>query len=249
MDIHYAVGDIHGRDDLLERMHERIVADHRLRRPDARGVIVYLGDYVDRGANSAGVIDRVMRGVPGFNSVCLKGNHEDWMLGCLETDDRDFWLSWLDNGGYETLGSLGVEVRFGEYDPLALARAIGAKRLAWLSALKLTYRAGGYLFVHAGILPGRPLEEQEEKDLLWIRRAFLDSDEDHGVCVVHGHTPTKLPELKANRIGVDTGPTWHGNLTAVVLGEAEGPRFLTVSGEPGPGPGPAPDYVPGIIPP
>jgi serine/threonine protein phosphatase 1 len=238
MHIHYAIGDIHGRNDLLERMHERIVADHSLRHANEPAVIVYLGDYVDRGADSVGVIDRIARGVPGFESVCLLGNHEDWMLGCLETDDEDYWSGWLGNGGEETLASLDITAGLGEYDPLALAKALGPQRLAWLNALKLYHRAGDYLFVHAGILPGRPLDQQEEKDLLWIRRAFLDSDEDHGFRVVHGHTPTEQPELKPNRIGVDTGPTWYGNLTAVVLGEPEGPRFLTVSGEPGPGPAP-----------
>lgn len=238
MHIHYAIGDVHGRDDLLERMHERIVTDHRLRHDGAQGVIVYVGDYIDRGANSAGVIDRVMRGVPGFETICLKGNHEQWMLDCLVTDDRYVWSPWLDNGGEETLASLGVAFRRREYDPLVLARALGPKRLGWLDKLKLHYRAGDYLFVHAGIVPGRPLDQQEEKDLLWIRRAFLDSDEDHGFCVVHGHTPTEQPELKSNRIGIDTGPTWHGNLAAVALGEPEGPRFITVSGEAGAGPRP-----------
>ncbi len=124
----------------------------------------------------------------------------------------------------------------GQYDPLALAKALGPERLQWLEGLKLYHQAGGYLFVHAGIVPGRPLEEQEEKDLLWIRRAFLESTVDHGVWVVHGHTPSEQPELKMNRIGIDTGATWYGNLTAVVLGEPTGPRFLTVSGEPGAGP-------------
>lgn len=238
MHIHYAIGDIHGRDDLLERMHERIVADHQLRHGDAPAVIVYVGDYIDRGANSAGVIDRVMRGVPGFDSICLKGNHEQWMLDCLVTDDRYVWSPWLENGGEETLASFGVGFRPGRYDPVRLARAVGSRRLRWLDTLKLHHREGGYLFVHAGIVPGRPLEQQEEKDLLWIRRAFLDSDEDHGCIVVHGHTPTEEPERRANRIGIDTGPTWYGKLTAVVLGEPDGPRFITVSGEPGAGPPP-----------
>jgi serine/threonine protein phosphatase 1 len=238
MVIHYAIGDIHGRNDLLERMHERIVADHSLRHANEPAVIVYLGDYIDRGADSAGVIDTIMRGVPGFEIVCLKGNHEQWLLDCLMTDERYVWTAWLENGGEETLSSFGLRFRRREYDPLVLVRAVGTKRLGWLDKLQLYHRAGDYLFVHAGIVPGRPLEEQEEKDLLWIRRAFLDSDEDHGFCVVHGHTPTEQPELKPNRIGVDTGPTWYGNLTAVVLGEPEGPRFITISGEPGPGPAP-----------
>jgi serine/threonine protein phosphatase 1 len=196
MHIHYAIGDIHGRDDLLERTHERIVADHQLRHGDAPAVIVYVGDYIDRGANSAGVIDRVMRGVPGFESVCLKGNHEQWMLDCLVTDDRYVWSPWLENGGQETLDSLGVAFRRRAYDPLVLARALGSKRLGWLDKLKLYYRAGDYVFVHAGIVPGRPLDEQEEKDLLWIRRAFLDSDEDP---VSVSFTATHRPKSPSGR--------------------------------------------------
>jgi serine/threonine protein phosphatase 1 len=236
MDIHYAIGDVHGRDDLLERLIERIVATHRERHGDARSVIVYIGDYIDRGANSLAVIDRVMRGVHGFETVCLKGNHEELLLACLETGDRELWSAWLGNGGDETMRSLGIPTQFGKYDPGELAGSLGKERIAWLRALRLYYRAGPYLFVHAGILPGRPVEQQQEKDLLWIRRRFLDSDEDHGFCVVHGHTPAPQPELRHNRIGIDTGATINGTLTAVVLGEPEGPRFETIAGAPGRGP-------------
>lgn len=233
MDMHYAIGDIHGRDDLLEALHERIAADHALRHKGERAILVYLGDYIDRGARSPEVIDRVMRGLPGFESVCLKGNHEEMMLDCTTTDDRFAWSVWLENGGDEVLTALGLRL---ERDPKALAKALGAKRLQWLDTLRLTHRAGQYFFVHAGIVPGVPLDEQQPKDLLWIRRHFLNSDEDHGVIVVHGHTPSIEPELRPNRINVDTGATWNGKLTAVALGEAEGPRFLTVTGEPGRGP-------------
>lgn len=235
MDVHYAIGDVHGRDDLLARLHDVIQAQHRLRHGWQPGVIVYVGDYIDRGARSVEVIDRVMRGLPGFKSVCLKGNHEQLMLDCLDTDDRDVWLSWLDNGGEETMASLGLGGRDAR-NSLALARAIGPERLQWLDRLDLTYRAGDYFFVHAGIVPGRPLAEQKEKDLLWIRDHFLSSDADHGVVVVHGHTPAREPELKQNRINVDIGATFNGQLAAVVLGEKEGPRFIVIEGEPGAGP-------------
>ncbi len=238
MNIHYAIGDVHGRDDLLEALLARIVATHKHRHGNAPGVLVYVGDYIDRGASSAQVVDRVMTPVPGFETVCLKGNHEDLMLACLDTDERHAWSPWLANGGGETLESLGISPRTGRYEPLLLARALGDDRVAWLRALKLTYQAGPYLFVHAGILPGRPLAEQHEKDLLWIRNRFLDSDADHGFIVVHGHTPSKEPELLRNRINVDTGATFNGQLTAVALGESEGPRFLTVTGDPGKGPNP-----------
>jgi serine/threonine protein phosphatase 1 len=238
MDIHYAIGDVHGRDDLLEALHERIAADRRARHGDARAVIVHVGDYIDRGACSREVIDRLMRGVPGFDSICLKGNHEDLMLACLETDAPHVWSMWLGNGGYETAQSFGLSVESGEYDPLALAKALGGERLAWLQSLKLYHRVGDYLFVHAGIVPGRRLEEQEEKDLIWIRHSFLNSKRDHGFRVVHGHTPADEPELRPNRIGIDTGATFRGELTAVALSDTEEPRFLTVSGKPGRGPEP-----------
>jgi len=238
MDLHYAIGDIHGRDDLLEAMHERIAADRRYRHGDARAAIVYVGDYIDRGACSREVIDRVMRGLPGFETVCLKGNHEDLMLACLETDASHVWSMWLGNGGYETAESFGLSVESGDYDPAALAKALGGERLTWLRSLKLYHRVGDYLFVHAGIVPGRRLEEQEEKDLIWIRHTFLNSKRDHGFRVVHGHTPADAPELKPNRIGIDTGATFRGELTAVALSDDSEPRFLTVSGKPGRGPEP-----------
>lgn len=235
MELHYAIGDVHGRDDLLEALHERIVADRAYRHSGARATLVYLGDYIDRGANSLRVIDRVMQGLPGFDTVYLKGNHEELMLDCMQTDDRETWSVWVTNGGRETLESFGLRFRYNDYDPLALAKALGPERLAWLDKLRLYHRADPYLFVHAGMVPGRPLAQQQAKDMLWIRRAFLDSEADHGFIVVHGHTPREQAELKRNRINVDTGATFHGRLTAVALGEDEGPRFLTIEGAPGRG--------------
>jgi serine/threonine protein phosphatase 1 len=176
-----------------------------------------------------------MRGVPGFETVCLKGNHEDLMLNCINRSSPHDWLTWLGNGGDAAATSFGYDVERDDDDPAALALAVGAERLAWIEKLQITYRAGNYLFVHAGIVPGRPLEQQVEKDMIWIRDRFLDSEEDHGVIVVHGHTPSRAPELKANRIGIDTGPVYWGRLTAVALADGKEPRFLSVIGEPGPG--------------
>jgi len=204
---HYAIGDVHGRDDLLARLLEQIIEDHQQQQPDQAGVIVYVGDYIDRGARSREVIDRVMRGVPGFETVSLKGNHEELLLKCFGNEDVHNWETWLQNGGDTTAASFGLSFKYDDYDPEALERALGQRRVQWLRNLKTHYRAGSYFFVHAGIVPGRPLDEQREKDLLWIRREFLESVVDHGVRVVHGHTPTREPELKANRIGVDTGAT------------------------------------------
>lgn len=228
--IHYAIGDVHGRDDLLETMLEHIVSDRERRHPDSEATMVFVGDYVDRGPDSAAVIDRLMGGVDGFDLVCLKGNHEAMMLACTETDDRQAWAGWIHNGGDATIHSFGLDVRFGYFSADHLVDAIGPERLAWLRDLPLYYRTPDTLFVHAGILPGLPLAQQSERDLLWIRDRFLNSDHDHGLLVVHGHTPMDVPDVQANRIGIDTGAFSTGRLSAVVLGEAEGPRFLMVEG-------------------
>ena len=178
--LHYAVGDVHGCDDLLEVMHERIASDRQRRHPDTPAKIVHLGDYVDRGPSSLAVIDRLRYGVAGFDLINLKGNHEAMMLDCLETDNREIWWRWLRNGGDETLLSFGISVQFGARNPGKLAEALGPDRIGWLKALKLYHRIDGHLFVHAGIHPRRPLEAQTENDLLWIRGPFLESNEDFG---------------------------------------------------------------------
>ena len=125
-----------------------------------------------------------------------------------------------------------MATRFGDYSAAALAGGLGEKRIDWLKSLCLYHLAPPYLFVHAGIVPGRPLEAQEEKDLLWIRDRFLDSDVDHGFVVVHGHTPTTGPDVRHNRIGIDTGVIVHGVLTAAVLDNEREPQFLSVEGDP-----------------
>ncbi|MFP4002282.1 MAG: metallophosphoesterase family protein [Alphaproteobacteria bacterium] len=223
----YAIGDVHGRDDLLERLYGQIQADAERRYWNRVRRIVHLGDYVDRGPASRQVIERAIAGLPGFESVCLKGNHEDMMLSYLETGTRWDAEQWLINGGLETLESYGAA---GEpLDIIAVRDAIGERHWRWLEGLKLSHREPGYFFVHAGIVPGRPLEEQEEKDLLWIRYAFLNSREDHGVRVVHGHTPVDAPEVRPNRINLDTGAYFSGHLTCAVFDGTENggaPRFL-----------------------
>ena len=231
----YVVGDVHGRDDLLERLHERIIIDCQLRPCDGRPLLVHLGDYIDRGGGGANVIDRVRRGLNGFEVVNLKGNHEDLMLRCLESGERDVWHNWLSNGGDETLRSLGLSLLRTGYDPVTLREALGEDRVRWLYSLTLYHRWENYLFVHAGIRPRVSMDEQTEHDLLWIRNAFLESNVDHGFVVVHGHTPSSGPVNLANRIGVDTGASSCGELTAVVLEPSEEPRFLTITGEPGKG--------------
>ena len=226
----YAIGDIHGRVDLLRRLHRQILDDAK-DAPDKRKVIVYVGDYVDRGPDSFGVIDMLTHEpLEGFERHLLRGNHEDMMTGFLETGTGG--EMWLMNGGRDTMDSYGIDL----WDMLldlcdlekarqGLLHAVPESHLKFIKDLELHHREGDYLFVHAGILPGVRLEEQTERDLLWIRGEFLDSDADHGFVVVHGHSSRSEPEARANRIGIDTG-AWHSNrLTALVL-EDDSRRFL-----------------------
>lgn len=229
----YAVGDIHGRDDLLQLVHEHIRNHHQLLHSNRRGEIIHVGDYIDGGTESVAVIDRLMNGVDGFDVKCLLGNHEAMMLECLQTDNRQAWYTWLSNGGEETIASLGISMRFTGYDPNALAEALGPDRITWLKSLPLFHAVEPYVFVHAGIVPGLPLEEQQPKDLLWIRSRFLESETDHGAIVVHGHTPGDEPVVNHNRICVDTGATSNGQITAAVLDGEAAPLFLRAVGRPG----------------
>jgi serine/threonine protein phosphatase 1 len=224
----YAIGDVHGCDALLRRMHATIRDYHGTHHAGRDGVVVHLGDYVDRGPDSRATIDRLMAGLEGFRLVCLMGNHEAMMLDCLDDPDRLCWAHWLANGGTETLASFGLTAGFDGDDPARLAAALGPERVAWLRGLKLHWHAGGYLFVHAGIRPGVPLEAQQPADLLWIREEFRDSTADHGAVVVHGHTPTDAPERRPNRIALDTGAVFSGVLSAAALAPGAEAVFLQV---------------------
>jgi diadenosine tetraphosphatase ApaH/serine/threonine PP2A family protein phosphatase len=221
----YAIGDIHGRSDLLDRLHDMIRVD-ALGHPSAEKVVVYLGDYVDRGDDSRGVIDRLIdRPLSGFRTVALRGNHEEFLLRFL--DDPEVGPAWIANGGDATLYSYGVDWRpaFGEGDLPAVSEAFRRElprdHLAFLDGLALSDVEGDYLFVHAGIRPGVALAAQTPDDLMWIRGEFLDSTADHGHVVVHGHTITESPEMRDNRIGIDTGAFATGRLTCLVLDGAE----------------------------
>ncbi len=225
-DIIYAIGDVHGRDDLLGQLHEHIAKFHGYQYPGRSGLILHVGDYIDRGPDSAQVIDRLMKGVEGFDVICLLGNHEAMLLECLKPFNGWAWDLWLPNGGTQTLASLGVSFEPGCFDSNVLRQALGPDRIAWLDELPLHHLAAPYLFVHAGIAPGVPLEEQDPEDLLWIRSRFLDDDTDHGFVVVHGHTPGNDPVVKRNRICVDTGAVFSGRLTAAVLDGDKPPVFL-----------------------
>lgn len=218
----YAVGDIHGQLHLLDELLEKIEEDAAGVPADSR-VLVFIGDYVDRGPNSAGVIDRLVSGLPeGFEPVFLLGNHEEIMLRFLA--EPGILPNWLMNGAEATLRSYDVDApeAYASFDDFAACRDAFAAALpeahrAFLENLRLTHRLGDYLFVHAGIRPGVPLANQSRHDLLWIREGFLDSDEDLGLTVVHGHTPGPVPVERANRIGIDTGAWAFGRLTAVRL--------------------------------
>lgn len=219
----YAVGDIHGRVDLLEALHDKILADAAAR-PAERRVVVYLGDYIDRGSASPQVIDLLLdRPLPGFESVHLMGNHEESLLRFLH--DTSGGPAWLFYGGEATVASYGVDPNVRPprgTDPMAilqeeLLRRLPPRHLDFLHGLKLTHVEGDYLFVHAGIRPGVPIESQSPEDLLWIRREFLTSTADHGRVVVHGHSISASPENRPNRIGIDTGAFASDRLTCVVL--------------------------------
>lgn len=227
----YAVGDIHGRLDLLDRMHGLISRD-AAEAPDRVKHIVYLGDYIDRGNQSHLVLERLCAGpLPGFGVIHLKGNHEDALLRFLA--DLRIGPHWLGFGGMSTLASYGIRrpshgtvVERLEAIQVAMRAALPSHHFVFLRSLRLKVTIGDYMFVHAGIRPGVPLDRQRDQDLIWIREEFLNSDRDYGKIIVHGHTITAEPEIRRNRIGIDTGAFTSGRLTCLVLDGAER-RFLT----------------------
>lgn len=208
-----------------------IVADARGRPPVDRNTVVYLGDYVDRGSGSFEVIEILLRDpLKGFHRVHLRGNHEELMLRFLRSGNDDG--IWIYNGGDATLASYGLAVPWAMTDSnvlFDLARrfraAVPANHLAFLEGLQLSYVCGDYLMVHAGVRPGLAIEQQRPADMIWIRDTFLLSDKDFGKRVVHGHTISGEPEVRANRIGIDTGAFCTGRLTCLVL-EGEEVAFL-----------------------
>lgn len=218
----YAIGDIHGRADLLERLHAMIAAD--METAPERRLVLYLGDYVDRGPDSAVVIERLCRHrPPGAETVALLGNHEAMMLEFLDAPySAPIWLA---NGGDATLRSYGIPVPCSSDEFLLTQRSLRGvlprHHLHFLQELSVQVRFGDYLFVHAGIRPGLPLDRQNREQMIWIRDIFLDSEADHGAVVVHGHTVVHEVEWRPNRIGIDTGAYTTGHLTALVLEAGE----------------------------
>jgi serine/threonine protein phosphatase 1 len=220
----YCIGDIHGRLDLLEELHEMIQADAEGYSGDK--TVIYLGDFIDRGAQSKQVLDLLAgQALDGFSAVHLLGNHEQTLLDFLEEPQAA--LAWLNFGGQVTLMSYGVGL-----GRVQLARQVDLLRdeleaklpqshLEFLQSCRLTHSEGSYLFVHAGIRPGLELEQQAPEDLLWIRDEFIRSRRNHGAIVVHGHSITEEVEWQPNRIGIDTGAYYSGMLTALVLEGSE----------------------------
>ena len=220
----YAVGDVHGRLDVLEPLLRDIGQDVLATSPAERPLLIFLGDYVDRGPDSRRVIDMVLhlQGDMAFETVALKGNHEEALLQFLQ--DPAFGATWMEHGGGSTLVSYGVQPPPGRTDVEAWARTRDAldrqlpePHRKFYEELELIRTVGDYAFVHAGVRPGVALEDQAERDLLWIRHEFLQGRGPFGKVIVHGHTPSEEPQLTAHRLGLDTGAYATGVLTAVRL--------------------------------
>lgn len=224
----YAIGDIHGRADLLESIQQRIAIDQN--NASVECLEIYLGDYIDRGPASKEVIDLLLKNNPASTPrIFLKGNHEATLLDFLE--EPETLESWRGFGGLETIHSYGVNVR-GLYEmknykmPQAeFLKKLPEKHKNFYHDLRLSETLGDYFFVHAGVKPKIALDLQEEKDLIWIRGEFLNSRADHGKVIIHGHTPVDAPEIWPNRINIDTGAYLTNKLTCLVL-EGEERRFL-----------------------
>jgi len=221
----YAIGDIHGHLGLLKAAHERIAADMALHGP---GSVVHVGDLVDRGPDSRGVVDFLRQGIAdGADWVVLKGNHDRLFTRFMADPwDHDPGLrseySWLHPklGGGPTLASYGVPNASDR--PVASVHAealekVPADHRRYLEALPTWHRQGEVLFVHAGIRPGVPMEQQTEDDLVWIRGPFLEDRRDHGPLVVHGHTAIDAPEHHGNRVNIDSSAAYGGPLTAIAI--------------------------------
>jgi serine/threonine protein phosphatase 1 len=218
----YAIGDIHGRADLLQSLFERI--DATLRGfPIDQSIHVFLGDYIDRGPNSCGVIEALLSRRRRHSTVFLKGNHESYATQFL--NDPAMLPEWIAAGGTSTLLSYGVcpptrrKPQRDDDVAAAFRQALPESHRRFIAGLAISFTCGGYFFTHAGVRPGIALDRQHEHDLLWIREAFLLHDQDFGKVVVHGHTPSETVDIRCNRINVDTGAYATGRLSCLVLQE------------------------------
>lgn len=234
----YAIGDIHGRFDLLEALHDAIVED-ATSAIDLRKTLIHLGDYIDRGPDSFDVVDRLANlSLAGFKIINLVGNHEDFLIRFLQESTAVSPLLdlWRNNGCTETFLSYGIDIRDPDQFPseniAELARqrlkdAIPKAHMEFYKNLKLRCTVGDYLFVHAGVNPDIPLNQQKKTDLIWIRNRFLNHTKPFDKIIVHGHSISNKPEVLDNRIGIDTGAYFSNKLTCLVL-EGEDRHFIEV---------------------
>ena len=219
----YAIGDIHGRSDCLKRAHAVIDRDVAERGAADRALEIYVGDYIDRGPDSKGVIDLLVARSTAAATIFLRGNHEimmeSFLRGEIPFDD------WRRLGGLETILSYGVDARGllekGGVQPRDLAEKVPVQHLRFISSLKSVHTAGGYCFVHAGLRPGVAIERQSIDDLAWIREDFLNYAGKFGFIVIHGHNPVTSVDFLANRINIDTGAYMTNRLTVLRI-DAEG---------------------------
>lgn len=221
----YAIGDVHGCLDLLIELLDKIKADNASR-PEAETFVVFLGDLIDRGPDSKGVIDLLINHPPEFaRCIILRGNHEVALLNGVSGDTGSL-QTWLNHGGMQCANSYGVsssELLGAAPDAIeaVLIQAIPATHFEFMRQFKDSAKFGDYFFVHAGLRPGLPLDQQRKDDFYWIRDEFLTSEYDFGMVVVHGHSITERAEERSNRIGIDTGAYNSGILTALCIDGAQ----------------------------
>ena len=224
----YAIGDIHGRLDLLDEVLARVEADET-EHPGSHAIRVFLGDYIDRGPDSKLVIDRLIGLCAVRPTVCLMGNHEAYLQEFLK--NPEILSEWKHYGGLDTLLSYGLvptlEVDARRQRELAsdLDRVLPSSHREFFNDLKQYFICGDFFFVHAGVRPGICITQQSKDDLLWIRKEFLSSEDYFGKLVVHGHTPVLEPDVRPNRINIDTGAYATGRLTCLVI-EADEIKFI-----------------------
>jgi diadenosine tetraphosphatase ApaH/serine/threonine PP2A family protein phosphatase len=215
----YAVGDIHGRADLLEEVLHHIDSD--LSTCSQHVIQVFIGDYVDRGPSSRLVLDQLIERAKTQELIFLKGNHESLLIDFL--NNAAVLNTWQHLGGLHTLMSYGLAPSLSpdsatqEAFAVALNEAMPDSHRHFLHNLRLFFLCGDYFFSHAGVRPGIPLSDQKEDDLLWIRKDFLSYEGGFGKIIVHGHSPVSEPEFRHNRINIDTGAYATGKLTCLIL--------------------------------
>lgn len=230
----YAIGDVHGCIDHLDHLLKLI--EEELKDYSGIAYVIFLGDLIDRGGNSRNVIERVMNFRPAnVRMIYLMGNHEEFLLKSL-AGETETMRRWLEFGGDSCVLSYGLTAehllsKSNEDAVIALHQAIPKEHISFIQSFGDTFTFGDYVFVHAGIRPGLPLDRQVHADLRWIREPFLNYQGDHGFIVVHGHTVTETVDERANRIGIDTGAYCGGSLTALVIEDSER-RYLSIGGQP-----------------